>query len=190
MHEPSDAAVVTGAATTHHATAAATAAAGPQAAGLEAPRGVAGLLLRPEAALRRPLDALRPWLLLGTRLYVSWQFLKSGMLKLDSWETTLGLFRDEYRVPLLPPDIAAVAGTAGELMFPVLLVAGLATRCGALGLSAVNLLAVVSYAHVLLAEGFEAALGQHLLWGYMLAVVATCGPGALSLDGWLARRRR
>lgn len=142
-----------------------------------------------ERALLRPLEALRPALLLATRGYVSWQFLKSGGLKLASWDTTLGLFRDEYRVPLLPPDWAAVAGTAGELVFPVLLCLGLASRLSALGLAAVNALAVVSYAHVLLAEGFEAALGQHLLWGYMLAVLATCGPGALALDGWLQGRR-
>lgn len=75
-------------------------------------------------------------------------------------------------------------------MFPALLCVGLASRLSALGLSAVNVLAVVSYAHVLLAEGFEAALGQHLLWGFMLAVLVACGPGALSLDGGLAARRR
>lgn len=141
-----------------------------------------------DAALQRALDALRPALLAATRVFVAWQFLKSGWLKLGSWETTLGLFRDEYRVPLLPPDIAAIAGTAGEILFPLLLVAGLAARFAALGLSAVNALAVVAYAHVLLAEGFEAALGQHWLWGYMLAVLAVCGPGALSVDGWRARR--
>ena len=143
-----------------------------------------------ERAVARPLDALRPWLLLAIRLYVGWQFLKSGWLKLSSWETTLGLFQEEYRVPLLPPDWAAVAGTAGELVFPALLCLGLASRLSALGLSAVNVLAVVSYAHVLLAEGFEAALGQHLLWGFMLAIIMACGPGALSLDGGLAARRR
>jgi putative oxidoreductase len=141
-----------------------------------------------EAMLQRALDALRPALLAATRLFVAWQFLKSGWLKLGSWETTLGLFRDEYRVPLLPPDLAAVAGTAGEIVFPLLLMAGLASRFAALGLSAVNSLAVVAYAHVLLSEGFEAALGQHLLWGYMLAVLAVCGPGALSLDAWRSRR--
>ncbi len=139
---------------------------------------------RLEDAATRALDALRPWLLAGTRLYVSWQFLKSGALKLESWETTLGLFQDEYRVPLLPPELAAYAGTAGELVFPALLALGLFARGAAVGLSAVNVLAVVSYAHVLLSEGYEAALGQHLLWGYMLAVVAVAGPGALALDRW------
>ena len=119
---------------------------------------------------------------LATRLYVSWQFLKSGYLKLSSWDVTLGLFRDEYRVPLLSPELAAVAGTAGELVFPVLLILGLFGRLGAVGLFAVNAMAVVSYAHVLYAEGFEAAIGQHYLWGFMLATLAIYGPGAWSLD--------
>jgi putative oxidoreductase len=146
--------------------------------------------LAAERAVQPALDALRPWLLFATRLYVGWQFLKSGWLKVSSWETTLGLFRDEYRVPLLSPEWAAIAGTAGELVFPVLLYAGIASRLAALGLSAVNALAVVSYAHVLLSEGFEAALGQHVLWGFMLAALAVSGPGALTVDGWLASRQR
>ena len=139
-------------------------------------------ILRPHAALARALDHVRPWLLLGTRLWVSWQFLKSGWLKLTTWDTTLELFRSEYEVPLLSPAVAAVCGTFGELFFPILLVLGLATRVGALGLFAVNAMAVVSYWHVIGGEGFEAALAQHVLWGYMLAVIAVCGGGALTLD--------
>ena len=129
-------------------------------------------------------------LLLAFRGYVAWQFLKSGWLKLSDWDSTLYLFRDEYHVPVLPPVLAAVAGTAGEIVFPLLLIAGLGTRFAALGLSAVNVMAVVSYAHVLLGEGFEAALGQHYLWGTMLLVVLVFGPGRWSLDAWLGRRRQ
>jgi putative oxidoreductase len=139
-------------------------------------------------ALARLLDRLRPWLLLGTRLWVSWQFLKSGWLKLTTWDTTLELFRSEYQVPLLSPGLAAVCGTFGELFFPVLLVVGLFARFGALGLFAVNAMAVISYWHVLGSEGFEAALAQHVLWGYMLVVILLCGAGAVSLDEKLARR--
>jgi putative oxidoreductase len=139
-------------------------------------------------AFARLLDHLRPWLLLGTRLWVSWQFLKSGWLKLTTWDTTLELFRSEYQVPVLSPTLAAVCGTFGELFFPSLLVLGLFTRFGAVGLFAVNAMAVVSYWHVLGSEGFEAALAQHVLWGYMLAVIALCGAGALSVDGKLAAR--
>lgn len=140
------------------------------------------------AAIGRGLDHLRALMLLGTRLWVSWQFLKSGWLKVTSWDVTLDLFRSEYHVPLLPPYLAAVVGAAGELFFPVLLILGLFTRLGALGLFAVNAMAVVSYWHVLGGEGFEAALGQHVLWGYMIAVLITCGAGPISLDQLLERR--
>jgi putative oxidoreductase len=139
-------------------------------------------VLRPHSALERALDHLRPWLLAATRFWVSWQFLKSGWLKLSNWDVTIELFRSEYQVPLLTPTIAAICGTFGELLFPVLLILGLLTRVGALGLFAVNALAVISYWHVLGSEGYEAALAQHVLWGYMLAVLAVCGGGALTLD--------
>ena len=145
-------------------------------------------VFNPHSAFARLLDLLRPWLLLGTRLWVSWQFLKSGWLKLTTWDTTLELFRSEYQVPLLSPGLAAVGATFGELFFPALLVLGLFTRFGALGLFAINAMAVVSYWHVLGGEGFEAALAQHVLWGYMLAVILLCGAGAVSLDEKLARR--
>ena len=124
-------------------------------------------------------------LLLVTRVYVAWQFLKSGGLKIADWETTLFLFDEEYRVPLVSPMLAAVGGTFGGLVFPVLLILGLLTRYAAAGLFAVNIIAVVSYAHVLLGDGFEAALGQHYLWGLMLLVMLVFGPGRLSVDAWL-----
>lgn len=126
-------------------------------------------------------------LLLATRLHVSWQFLKSGWLKLADWETTLFLFQEEYHTPLLSPAAAAVAGTFGELVFPALLIAGFMGRYAAVGLFAVNVVAVTSYANVLLAEGFEAALGQHYLWGFMLLVLTVFGPGRWAIDSF--RRR-
>lgn len=131
---------------------------------------------------------LEPLLLAAIRWYVSWQFLKSGWLKLTTWDTTLYLFQEEYHVPLLPPTIAAVAGTTGELLFPSLLVAGLLTRYAAVGLSFVNVMAVVSYSDVLLSKGFEAALGQHYLWGSLLLVLLVFGPGRWSVDEFLRRR--
>jgi putative oxidoreductase len=130
----------------------------------------------------RFFNPLQPLLLLGLRLWVSWQFLKSGWLKLGDWDSTLFLFQEEYRVPLLSPELAAVAGTFGELFFPLLLIFGILGRYAAIGLSAVNILAVVSYSHVLLASGFEAALRQHYLWGLMLLVIVVFGPGSLSVQ--------
>jgi putative oxidoreductase len=145
-------------------------------------------LINLHAALGRALDVLRHLFLAGTRLFVSWQFLKSGWLKISDWGGTIELFRSEYHVPVLPPALAAAAGTFGELFFPLLLAIGLFTRLGALGLFAVNLMAVISYWHVLGSEGFEAALAQHVLWGFMLAVITTSGAGGLSLDAVLEKR--
>ena len=140
-----------------------------------------------ERALRW-LQALGHVLDLAIRLYVAEVFFRSGILKITRWDSTLYLFSNEYHVPLLPPHVAAVLGTFGELFFPALLILGLFTRVAALGLFAVNLLAVVSYWHVLGQDGYEAALAQHVLWGYMLAVVLLCGAGALSLDHLLEKR--
>ncbi len=138
----------------------------------------------------RLLAPLADVLALGTRCWVGWQFWISGRLKLESWETTLYLFRDEYRTPLLSPESAAVTGTVGELFFPLLRFAGFCGRLGAAGLFAVNAMAVISYSHVLLAEGFEAALAQHVLWGFMLVMLVVYGPGRLSIDHLGLRTRR
>ena len=55
----------------------------------------------------------------------------SGLTKIHDWSITVALFTDEYHVPLLPPGVAALMGTATELSMPVLLALGLATRFGA-----------------------------------------------------------
>ena len=149
-----------------------------------------GSIARPFELLASVADSLRPVLLLATRWYVSWQFLKSGWLKVTSWQSTLALFRDEYHVPLLPPELAAVTGAFGELFFSTLLVLGIGGRIGPIGLFAVNAMAVISYRQVLLAEGFEAALAQHILWGYMLIVVTVFGNGGIALDRLIAGRLR
>ena len=91
-------------------------------------------------------------------------------------------------MPLLPPAPRPWQVRSGELFFPVLLIRGLLSRMSAPGLFAVNAVAVMSYAHVLYREGFEAAIGQHDLWGFMLLVLAIYGPGGWSVDCWLAPR--
>ena len=120
------------------------------------------------------------------RLYVADVFFRSGLLKIGNWDKTVFLFQEEYHVPLLPPEGAAALGTFGELLFPVLLASGLATRFSAFSLSLINVVAVVSYWHVLGAN--EAALMQHVFWGTLLLVTLTHGPGKLSVDHWLWRR--
>jgi len=140
------------------------------------------------AALGRLFDKMQPLALLIARLYVADVFLKSGWLKLTAWDQTIELFTSEYHVPLLAPLPAAIAGTFGELFFPMLLVLGLFGRLAALGTFAVNALAVISYSHVLLAEGLEAALAQHVLWGTLTLGLIVFGPGSISLDTWFERR--
>jgi putative oxidoreductase len=132
--------------------------------------------------LTRLLDALQPLAALLARLYVGQVFFLSGLTKLRDWGTTVALFTDEYKVPLLSPTAAAVMGTAGELVLPVLLVLGLAGRFSALGLFVVNAVAVMA-----LSEIAPAALQQHILWGALLAGLAIHGLGPWSLDKWMKR---
>jgi putative oxidoreductase len=133
------------------------------------------------------LDRLQPLALLALRLYVSMVFFKSGMVKISDWGATLALFHDEYKVPVLPPDVAAVVGTFGELTFPVLITLGLMGRFGAAGLFVVNAMAVISYPQLF---GFDcpAGIDAHFYWGSILLALALFGPGKISLDELILRR--
>lgn len=145
-----------------------------------------GLLTSCAAAyqlLLRLLTILQTPAALLVRLYVAQVFFLSGLTKLRDWDTTLFLFQEEYHVPLLPPQLAAVMGTFGETVLPVLLVLGLGGRIPALGLSVVNVMAVLS-----LAEIAPAALQQHITWGVLLAALALYGSGSWVLDRCIHRR--
>ncbi len=128
---------------------------------------------------------LQPLAQLAARCVVAEAFFAAGRTKLADWETTLLLFENEYQVPLLPPELAAYAATAGELVLPVLLVFGLGGRFAAGGLSVINVVAVLS-----LSEIAPAALQQHVFWGSLLALVVLWGPGPLSLDRFITPRLR
>ena len=136
-------------------------------------------------ALASALDSLQPAAALAARVYVGQVFFLSGLTKIRDWDTTVALFTDEYKVPLLPPALAALMGTAGELALPVLLVLGLGGRFAALGLFVVNAVAVIS-----LAEIAPAALQQHVFWGALLAnaslLDALAAAPALDFNAWLA----
>jgi putative oxidoreductase len=121
------------------------------------------------------------------RLYVGVPFLISGWSKLRDWDGALFLFREEYSVPVLPPELAALMGTGGELGFSLLLLCGLFTRPAALGLFAVNAMAVISYP---LLRTFEcpAAINDHLYWGILLLVLTVYGGGKFSQDNLIAKK--
>lgn len=120
--------------------------------------------------------------LFSARAYVAWVFFKSGLTKIRDWETTLLLFEHEYSVPLLNHELAAWLATVGELVLPVMLLLGLASRLSATGLFIINIVAVIS-----LAEIPPAALYLHYIWGVLLLQVMVWGGGVLSLDAVLGR---
>ena len=145
-------------------------------------------LAKPYSAIARLLDLAAPLFDLGVRLWVAWVFFKSGLSKIQSWDSTLMLFEYEYQVPLLPPDIAAYAGTAAELSLPILVAIGLASRLSALALFAFNAVAVIAYSSFLFGDNGAAGLQQHIMWGVMLLITVFHGPGKLSLDHWLCKK--
>lgn len=118
--------------------------------------------------------------LVYARIYVGWIFLKSGLLKLQSWETTLMLFEYEYEVPFLSPKTAAILGTGGEIVLPIMLIAGLFSRFSAVGLLVVNYVALIS-----LMEVSPAAQLHHILWGVLLLAVFIRGAGVVSVDQFI-----
>ena len=126
---------------------------------------------------------LAPVLDHAIRIWVGMVFFQSGLTKIQSWDTTLSLFENEYAVPLLPPQLAAVMGTAAELALPVFLVLGLGGRLAAGALFVFNIIAVVSYPDL-----GEVGLKDHQYWGLLLLVVLLHGPGKISVDHFLRRR--
>jgi putative oxidoreductase len=126
-----------------------------------------------------------PWamdgVLLALRLLLANVFLRSGLLKVQSWESTLALFENEYAVPLLSPTVAAWAGTAGEIGLPILLILGLATRFSATGLFILNAVAAYSYPDI-----SGAGLKDHVLWAWWCGWLVCMGAGRVSLDHWFS----
>jgi len=107
-------------------------------------------------------------------------FWRSAQSKLASWDTTILLFQEEYKVPLLPPEIAAYLATAVELTAPILLVLGLATRLGAA--------AMLGMALVIQLLVYPQNYPDHLLWAGPLLYLILRGPGVLSLDHLIRTR--
>jgi putative oxidoreductase len=137
-------------------------------------------------------DGLRQWLArfplsiiqLAGRVGVGAVFFKAGLLKYNSFEFTVLLFRDEYKVPLLDPAVAARIAMIQELTIPIFLFLGLATRLATLPLLGMIL--------VIQTFVYPNAYNDHLVWGSILVLLLTRGPGVFSLDYLIERavRRR
>jgi len=143
-------------------------------------RPVTGGLRRVFAAYAGTATALRriigPLLDLYIRLWLAQGFFVSGLLKATNWDNALALARYEYPVSWLDPVTAAWLGGATELIAPVLLALGFATRLAAVPLAVLALVIQFNYL----------ALDTHLLWAALLAGYAVRGAGVLSLDRLLA----
>jgi putative oxidoreductase len=111
---------------------------------------------------------------LAARVAIANVFWNSAQSKLMSWPVTLQLFAMEYRVPVLPPEIAAPLATATELTGAILIFLGLLTRLGA-----VALLGIVAVIQIFVYPGHW---GEHLLWASLLGFLLARGPGKVSLD--------
>lgn len=129
-----------------------------------------------------------PYLLIGLvgRLSIGLVFWSSGRTKVDGWnifavnDKTLFLFTEEYRLPIVPPGLAALGAQVAEHVLPALLIVGLATRFSALGLLVMTLVIQIFV--------YPNAYVLHGTWAAILLMLMKFGPGALSLDHLIRRR--
>lgn len=124
-------------------------------------------------------------LLLFTRIAVGHIFWASGRTKVEGWALrpeAIDLFRDEYQLPILSPELAATLAAIGEHLFPIMLLIGLGTRYAALGLFGMTL--------VIQLFVYPEAWWVHALWFALLAWLIARGGGAWSVDALVARRQQ
>jgi putative oxidoreductase len=150
-------------------------------------RDAAAVLPEESATGVASFDSLCQWLSrfplsiiqLAGRVGVGAVFFKAGLLKFKSWDFTVLLFRDEFKVPLLDPAVAARIAMVQELTIPIFLFLGLATRLATLPLLGMIL--------VIQTFVYPNAYQDHLVWGSILVLLLTRGPGVFSLDHLIER---
>ena len=118
--------------------------------------------------------------LLLARIGVGMVFFKAGLLKYESFEFTVLLFRDEYKVPFLDPEFGARMAMVQELALPVFLFLGLGTRLATLPLFGM-LFVIQTFV-------YPNAWADHLYWAGTLLLILAKGPGVFSLDHLIGRR--
>lgn len=131
------------------------------------------------------------------RFSIAAVFWKSGQTKIEGFAldivegrfqfgwpqlapSTIPLFTEEYKVPLMPAELAACAAAFGEHLFPALILVGLATR-----FSALALLGMTAVIQIFV---YPSAYATHGTWAAVLLYLMVQGPGRISLDHWIARR--
>lgn len=113
------------------------------------------------------------------RFAIGYEFWNSGLLKIQSWIPTVALFANEFRVPVLPPEVAATLAAAVELTCPPLLFFGLATRLATLPM--------IGVVFVIQTFVYPDLWHIHLMWATILVYILTQGPGPISLDHFIAK---
>lgn len=132
---------------------------------------------------RTVFSAIPYWLVaLTCRLALAQVFWSSAQTHLANWQTTLYLFATDYRLPFLPPTLAAYLAVTMEVVMPPLLVLGLVTRFAALALFGMTLVIEVFI--------YPQAWPTHIQWAAMMLVLMSQGAGGLSVDGLIRRRMR
>ncbi len=113
------------------------------------------------------------------RIGIATTFFRSGLLKLDGWSNgnTLALFQYEYKVPVIPPELAAPLAMAMELSMPILILAGFLTRFAALALFCMTLVIEIFV--------YPNAFDTHGVWAAALLYLMKYGPGTLSIDNFV-----
>lgn len=159
-----------------------------------AARGLPSMVAAAHRAMQRVPESLIA--LLG-RFSIASVFWTSGQTKIEGlainlvqgefqlgWprlaDSAVDLFRYEYDLPLIPPELGALMAAFGEHLLPLLLLIGLGTRFAALGL--LGMTAVIQFLV------YPSAYALHGTWAAVLLWLMVRGPGALSVDHWLARR--
>lgn len=118
---------------------------------------------------------IAPLWFLAMRLWLAQVFLKSGLVSISDWKRNVQLFKYEFKVPVIHPEIAAFFSTSVELVCPILLILGLGTRVGALGILVTSLVIELTYDHNL----------NHFLWIALSTTLLLKGGGTLSADTWI-----
>lgn len=155
----------------------------------------------PAALVRQTIDLLAripdAWIALLARFSIAAIFWKSGQTKIQGFsldlvsgefqlgwphlsDSAVDLFREEYRLPLLPPKLGAIMAAFGEHFFPALILLGLATR-----FSALALLGMTTVIQVFV---YPDAYPTHGVWAAVLLFLIARGPGVLAFDHLIAAR--
>jgi putative oxidoreductase len=120
-----------------------------------------------------------PLLFFFIRIWMAQIFWYSGLSKIQTWDTTILLFQNEYKVPLLSPEIAAYLAAGTELSCPILLVIGFAAR-----LAVIPMLIMTAVIQSTYQCSYE-----HLYWAILLGFILCYGPNKISVDYFFRRKR-